>query len=60
MLFHIVNMVKFEYFIDAASAGDALQAAATEDADDKDESWVVSSLEVEIDDYDEEDEEDEE
>jgi hypothetical protein len=57
MLFHIVNMEKFEYFIDAETAGDALQAAATEEADDKDESWVVSSLEVEIDDEDEEDEE---
>jgi len=57
MLFHIVNMVKFEYFIDAETAGDALQAAATEEADDKDESWVVSSLEVEIDDEDEEEDE---
>ena len=56
MLFHIVNMVKFEYFIDAETAGDALQAAATEEADDKDESWVVSSLEVEIDEDEDEEE----
>jgi hypothetical protein len=45
MLFHIIQNVKFEYFIDAETAAEALQVSTLEDADDKHESWIISALE---------------
>jgi hypothetical protein len=55
MLFHIIQNVKFEYFIDAETAAEALQISTLEDADDKDENWIISALEDdEEEDFDEE------
>lgn len=54
MLWNITNIVRFEYWIEADSASDAIKDAIDRDADETNESWHV--VEINEDDLLDEDE----
>jgi hypothetical protein len=65
MLWNITNIVRFEYWVEADSASDAIKDAVNRDADETTESWHAVEIDVEDDllddeeDFDDDDEQDE-
>jgi len=57
-LWNITNIVKFEYYVEAATPQDAIKEAFEADADETNESWHATEIDEDDEDTEDEDEDD--